>query len=411
MKKILLAALAASTMFSCNSREIDDVNTGNLENQNSVTITLNQPDLTKGISPEKDNTKHAIIGSARIFFLDASDTKVYQRELSNAEIQTIENDETTPGNKTIEITGIPTSAVKLYFLANVKTTEGTSYPEVEGSTSETRIRIDALQGDAVYAPMSGLSDLFLETTINNFTTTVEIKPIVSRIEIGQVTCENAATNPSTSDLEYYKLSGIFINHTRTNVLVSGAPYTTESPIDIQNQAIWSDPGANWEAYFAGNENFPYYTGGTFAVPSNWEANTFVNYCTPSNTGLSFYPDVTNGSTTTAPPTVDPIKNTWAYQVCPTNIVNDLPHIILKLTDIKYVNNPLAPTIEYVTVKKYKDSNNVELTEFKPGNVYRIDNLVFTHNQTTPKPYEENITVTATVTVIPWVVNLITPDWN
>jgi hypothetical protein len=406
MKKILLAALVASTMFSCNNGEIDGV--GNQEDQNSVFITLNQPDLTKGITPEKDNTKHALIGSARIFFLDASNIKVYQRELSNAEIALIVNTETTPGNKTIEITGIPNSAVRLYFLANVKTTDGGSYPEVTGDTSETRLRMDDLQGDAVYIPMSGLSTDFLETTTNSYTTSVDITPVVSRVEVGQLTCENALTPPSTSDIVSYKLSGVFINHARTHVLVSGGPYTTESPIDIQNQAIWSDPGTGWEAYFAGNVNFPYFTGGTFAVPTGWMANTFVDYCTPDNAALSFYPDLTNGATDVAPAT--PI-DAWAYQVCPTSIDNDLPHLIFKLTEVEYVNNPLAPTTQYITVSKYLDNANQPVTEFKPGHVYRIDNLVFTHDNTTPKPYEENITVTATVTVIPWEVNLISPDWN
>lgn len=139
------------------------------------------------------------------------------------------------------------------------------------------------------------------------------------------------------------------------------------------------------------------------------------YCMPTgNNATTFYPDLVYGSTSTDPG-VTP-KKAWGYQVCPSttvapNATADVPHIILKLTTVEYVDDPLAKTTKYVTVTKYIDGNNTPITEFKRGNVYRIQNLTFTHNDATDQPYQENITVIATVTVAPWVINNISPDWN
>lgn len=143
----------------------------------------------------------------------------------------------------------------------------------------------------------------------------------------------------------------------------------------------------------------------------------MDYCAPLASGLSFYPDVTNGATI-VPPVTTP-KPAWAYQVCPSTVpasgqttpVGDIPHIILKLTEVQYVNNPLGATTLYVVVSKYKDSTtNDNILEFKRGNVYRINNLVFNQTQATGKPYDSNISVTCSVTVKPWVINTINPVW-
>ena len=52
-----------------------------------------------------------------------------------------------------------------------------------------------------------------------------------------------------------------------------------------------------------------------------------------------------------------------------------------------------------------------ILEFKRGNIYRITDLKFTHINASDKPYEQNMLVTVTVTVEPWIINNITPDWG
>ena len=141
---------------------------------------------------------------------------------------------------------------------------------------------------------------------------MEISPIVARVELGQVTCQDVTVgSPISTDIIGYKLSGVFINNVNQYVLLNGTPYLN-APVNIVNQAGWA---TDYATYFTANVNFPHFSGGSPTAPSDWTANAFVDYCTPLASGLSFYPDVTNGATV-IPPVTTP-KPAWAYQVCPS----------------------------------------------------------------------------------------------
>lgn len=416
MKRILFTAMMAGALFACNKQ--DEVEAPDMTNgENTVTLTVTQNPQTKSITDQKGNSEYAVIGSGKIFFIDNSGNNIHQRELTASEVTALANTTSTPGNKTVTITGIPNTATTLYFIANLRTSAGTTYPMVTGSgRTEARFRLDQLQGNAVYVPMAGRSTTFTAGSgLHQYTATVELTPLVARFELGQITCQNqnGASAPAVNaDITEYKLSGVFMNHIHQDVLLDGTPYLVGAPVDIRNQPGWA---TNWDPYFSSfNTDFPYYVGGNPAAPSDWVDNAMCDYCTPIAAGLTFYPTSTNGATNTNPG-VNP-KQAWAYQVCPsltftTGTPADVPHLILKLTEVKYVSNDLGKTTLYVTVTKYKDSSNNPVNEFKRGNVYRIENLVFTHNESTAQPYEENITVTATVSVKPWTINSINPDWE
>ena len=415
MKKTVLMALLASSLFACNnSDELEAPLTG----ESSVTFSVKQSPTNRSVSDEKGATEYAIIGSGKLYFLDASYTSIYQRQLTDAEVATLANTSTTASSgNSVTITGVPSAAKYLYFMANIKTNVGQTFPAVEGTSSaDARLRVDLLQGDALKVPMSGLSNAFVVSGSNPlaFTASVELTPIVSRIEIDQVTYQNANYPGAaiSTDFTGFKLGGVFINNINQYVLLDGAPYLN-APVNIVNQASWA---SSWATYFTNNVNFPYYSGGSPSSPADWTANAFVNYCTPTTAALSFYPDQTNGATNVNPGTTP--KKTWAYQVCPSTVpasgqttpVADIPHVILKLTDVTYVANPLGQPIQYVTITKYKDGSGNPILQFKKGNVYRIENLTFNHTQATNKPYDSNITVTATVSVKSWVINTINPAW-
>ena len=405
MKKILLAALAASTMFSCNNKEIDGV--GKQDSTSSVVIKLEQKDLTKGINDEKKLDEYAVIKSAVIYFIDALGNKVYQRELSADEVTAIANTDITNGGKTIEIAGIPNSSKTLYFVANTKTVASEDLPQIIGLGSDgARLRIDDLQGAAINAPMAGRSDEFTEVTETSFTTSVTISPIVARIEVKKTSCVEETPGAATN-IKSYKLSGVFVNYARPSVLIAGTP-SDDIPGDIRSHEGWGNDG--WKSYLeSDNLIFPYFIPSSIPTPTDWKNNTFVDYCTPLKSSLIFYPNVTTGSTDEAPDDSD--KSAWAYQVCPAATAADLPHLIFKLTDVEYVSNEFAKAEEYLTVTKYKTIDGDPITAFERGNVYRIEDLTFTHENATPKPYEKNVTVTATVTVKPWKLNMINPDWD
>lgn len=403
-----------SAMFACDDKETTDEMP--MSGTNNVTLSVKQSDLTRSVSNQKGSAEYAILGSGKLYFLNNSMTSIFQRQLTPIEITTLANTSSTASSgSAITISGIPSSAQYLYFMANIKTDVGQVFPAVEGTTSsDARLRLDRLQGNAQNAPMSGLSPAFTMTSPNNYTVSVEISPIVARIEVGGVTCQNiTAGSPVSTDITSYKLSGIFINNINQYVRLDATPYLN-APVNIVNQAAWA---TDYATYFTNNVNFPHYAGGSPTAPNDWTANAFVDYCTPVSPGLSFYPDATNGATI-VPPTANP-KPAWAYQVCPSTVpasgqstpVADIPHIILKLTEVQYVNNPLGATTLFVVVSKYKDSTtNANILEFKRGNVYRIENLVFNQTQATSKPYDSNISVTCNVTVKPWVINSINPVW-
>lgn len=406
-------AIAATSLFACSKQ--DDQNIVTPTGENTVTISVKQKSTAKGVTDQKDADEYAVIASGKLYFIDELGTSIYQRELTAPEVASLANTSTTEGGNTITITGVPNTAKKLYFMANIKTTAGTSLPPVEGTTSsDARLRIDRLQANVLNAPMSGLSEVFTQSSGNVYTTSVLLTPIVARVEIGQVSCQNqnGAGQPAVSaDITGYKLSGVFVNNIHQAVTLAATPLGT--PLDIKAQSGWA---TGWVNYFnSTNTVFPYYAGGSPAAPADWVANSMFTYCTPSGgVALVFYPNQTNGSTSTDP-AVTP-KKAWAYQVAPSTTVPlgspaDVPHIILKLTDVEYDDNPLGLDTKYVTVTKYKDNLGNSVPEFKRGNVYRISNLIFTHNEATNQPYEQNITVTATVTVAPWVINEVVPDWS
>lgn len=411
IKKAILLTSLVSVFFACN-KEDEIENVPEVTGANSVTLSVRQEAFTKSIEDKKNNTDRALIGSAKIYFIDSLDVSVFQRQLTSSEITALSN----PTTKEVTISGVPSSAKRLFFVANIKTDVFPSYPLIEGTNKDdARLRLDRLQGNTQYVPMSGISNVFQKTGSNTYAASVEIKPLPSRLEIGKITSVNNSTSGVVnSDIKSYKLSGIFIDNVHPYVLLSALPYLN-NPVSIVNQAGWLN--SSWQSYFTGNAYFPYYSGGSLDIPSGWATNTFVQYCTPQNTGTIFYPDQTYGATTTDPGSSSNLS--WAFQVSPstkpasgqTTPVADLPHIILQLTNVVYQGDTDGPTTLYVVVSKFKTNpGNVSVLQFDRGNVYRIEDLVFSQSQATSKPYDSNITVTCTVTVSPWTINLINPEW-
>lgn len=414
IRKITLLTALVSVLFACEDKETPEEIP--LTGSNNVTLSVGQNTFSRGINSQKGANEYAVLGSGKLYFLNSAYTSIFQRQLTPAEVTVLGNtSSTSTSGNPVTISGVPSSAQYVYFMANIKTDVGQVFPAVEGTTSaDARLRLDRLQGNVQNVPMSGLSSAFTQSSPNNFTTSVEISPIVARVELAQVTCQNVTVgSPISTDITGYKLSGVFINNVNQYVLLDGTPYLN-APVNIVNQAGWT---TDYATYFTNNVNFPHFAGGSPTAPSDWTANAYVDYCTPTTAGLFFYPDATNGATI-IPPTADP-KPAWAYQVCPSTVpasgqttpVADIPHIILKLTEVQYVNNPLGATTLYVVVSKYKDATtNNNILEFKRGNVYRINNLIFNQTQATNKPYDSNISVTCSVTVKPWVINSINPAW-
>ena len=421
MKRILLMAAIATSLFACSKSETEKGSDPTTQKEVSISINQASKPVLKGVSDKKTAGEHAVIGSAFIYFLDAENNNVLYRELTTAEVAVVANtaSTSTTGNA-IKISGVPSSAVSLYFVANTQTTDGAGFPIIDDiGTITSNLRIDRLQADAKHVPMAGLSGAFIVgAAANTFTASVTLTPLVARLEVGKLTYvnENGASAPlMPSDYTKYKLSGLYINDIYKSVLLGGKPSLSGPKLDIRLQGAWMDD-QSWPLFFgSANDKFPYYQGATPVVPAGWVANSMVTHCTPSNLGLVFYPNLTTGSSTVAPsPTTE--NNVWGYQICPSTTVGvgapaDVPHLILKLTEVELEGGlGLVNPTQYITIEKYKDNLGDPILEFKRGNVYSISSLEFTHTQASEKPYVTNISVEVTVTVEPWVINEITPDF-
>ena len=99
MKKILFVAIMAGAMFACNKQDEitgPDENTG----ENTVTLTVKQAAQTRSISDQKGSSEYAVIGSGKIYFIDASGNNIHQRELTATEITALANTASTAGGNT-----------------------------------------------------------------------------------------------------------------------------------------------------------------------------------------------------------------------------------------------------------------------------------------------------------------------
>ncbi len=412
MKKFLFSLLSMSVVVACNNA---DSLSSDSEQQSSDTRSINlritQASSSRTIGEELEDGTYAIIGSGVILFKDSSGEIVYQRDLTSDEVTTVQNTSSTATtNEYISINDVPSTAGELFFIANVSTLDSSDYPDIiDESTSSARLRVDLLQGDTTYSPMSGSSSDFVSTD-DGYTVNVVITPMVARLEVAQVSylSQDDESDVST-DFTSFNLAGVYVNNIYPYVLTTGEPYTTDGKVSIVDQDGWDDD--DWSSYLTANTVFPYYTDGSVDVPDNWTDGAMVDYGTSTDSALSFYPNSTSGSSATQ----EDESYVWSYQVVPssstaTSDSPDVPHIILKLTDVEYVDNDLGATTRYVTVQNYTSTSG-SIYSFSPGNVYRITNLSFSNAQASSKPYDDNISMTATVEVTPWSVVELSPDWN
>ena len=81
---------------------------------------------------------------------DNAYTSIFQRQLIPEEVTTLANTSfAATSGKGGTISGVPSSAQYLYFMANIKTDVGQVFPAVEGTTSaDARLRLNRLQGTA-----------------------------------------------------------------------------------------------------------------------------------------------------------------------------------------------------------------------------------------------------------------------
>ena len=118
IKKTILLAMLVSALFACDDKETtEDIP---LTGINNVTLNVGQSAFSRGVNGQKGTSEYAVLGSGKLYFLNSSYTSIFQRQLTPAEVTTLANTSSTAtSGKGVTISGVPSSAQYLYFMANM----------------------------------------------------------------------------------------------------------------------------------------------------------------------------------------------------------------------------------------------------------------------------------------------------
>lgn len=203
---------------------------------------------------------------------------------------------------------------------------------------------------------------------NKFKVTLNPKPQVARLEIGNIQCTDLGT--------YYD-----------KFTVAGMGFMNFAP----TQTGWSN------TYLAP-------VTPTYGTTVTYDQDGFDALVAANNT---WNYDAATGTTEISSSTTQ--YNPTAGKFCYNFFPNVMPHLKLKLSGVhpKGSSNPLSQDV-YVTVTKYHFPDGV--TTFEAGKIYQLD---FTFTEKNLGLYDnKQICVEATVTIDPWViVPGLTPDFS
>lgn len=269
----------------------------------------------------------------------------------------------------------PTSIANGSLLQNIELMMSNLLPAYDDSGEEDK-DTHGVKYAALYNAAAATIDKTTDTA--NWTAAINIAPVVTRFEIAEISGTAEISDTETySGLLSYTLSGVYMNNVYTSVKLGA-------------NTIFATGATKLDEAFDETTTFP------VAGRTAWSCDVFAD---EYEAGLTYGP--TNG--------------VWAYHVAPVDASTDAtktPQIVLHLTDVVFGTSAADSQASdfdnlYVPIVGFKD-NSGAITEFKRGNVYRIESLEFnrTHTKTDTDPSE--ITLTATVTVLGWEINTVNP---
>ncbi len=403
---LLVLIIIVFVVVSCSGVEVYDTPT-NDSGSAVVNIQLKTTGTTsKSVDTQTQDGEYSVINSAAIYFLDSYDVMVFWRELTEDEVSSIQNTSTTAGNKQLTIEGVPSTARYLIFVANCATNYHPDFVPMNSTTSRSTYRLDSLQAGGVSTvPLFDRSATFTLESEEPLLYSVEVvlEPVVARLEVGAVSFTQQ-TPLLGADFSAFKLGGLYLNNIRPRVMINGMAYS-DAPVDARDYSLWDTQ--QWSEVF-GSTTFPYLS----EAPDGWVSGALQTVCAPVESALKFYPSQETGATSTQ----GNDELVWAYNITPSSntevgvVSADIPHIILRLTDVEYVNRPTGSTEQYVVVTGYRNSDGTTLEGFENGCVYRITDLAFEYDNATNNPYDPKSEVMVTVSVKPWSVTEVLPNF-
>ncbi len=273
------------------------------------------------------------------------------------------------------INNLPGSVVAVHVVGN-RPAE-VSYPTLLTNISqvENTILEAATQSDISQVSLYGHSALVPPATQGeNYTCNVNLNPIVARLELADM--------KATGSIASFKVEGIFIDKFYTQSTVGGNP-----SLDYLRYI-----GADNNAFMAGTAQYPAALSGI----------TYDGYPAPLES---------SGNPALAKPVTD--GDVWAYNLfapVSSGTVDNVPRIIIRLSDIQTNNGTTISGTQYLTIKGLRE-NGTLLTGIQAGKIYKIGTGVFSFDETnlTTTPNLNTIDVEVKVTLATWSIVDVTPD--
>jgi len=382
---VSLMALVAVFFVSCSTEtDIIEENDGGKD----VTLTISTSPLTKSLDASQVGQKAPIVDTKDlyVYFMDASSNTVASYKLTDTQIGEIKK------STGFKFTNLDPSVASVYVVANVPKT-GVTMPTAPTTTTLDAVNLTVMNiadqqtanaASVVLANTGKKVESTFTKTGNasngnaQFTATVVLTPIVSRIQIAKVSVDTDGTISS------FTLEGIYIDNFYTTMSIGGAFSTDISNagnIALLESSILKDVNAE----------------GMVQNPGN-----------------------------VSPTQVSPLQ-VYGYQLFPTKApeapadqLSNVPYIILKLTHVKKSSTATRDISDsetyYVAVKAYKTdvtppTASTTITEFLAGKIYTIANIPVSEKNLVTDPTKSLINVTVNVTIEDWDKVAIKPDFG
>lgn len=375
--KYLMFALATFMLLSCSKDDTDVL--GNDIGVKNVTVKI-------ATLQSKAQENHVPTGTitaiedAVILFHNGSGGQVFSHELTADEIRTLT---AAPTAGSITIGSVPASASKIAIVANYKACgQGTSYSGVNGTSTidvanlhpATGVAKVVMYGDGT---ISGTAVGGSSLGDNTYPAAVTVSPIASRLEVSGIAADTTAGGPKKGEIKSYKLVGVFVpNHYPTGTIAGsvGASATGTGTL-VKPTAV---------TYYTGS--FPL-TSGT-GILNDYNATELI--LTESLFGYNMFPAVN---------------------------ASNLPNVVVAVRDVMYISDDSGSEslldgggLKYITITDYftDAAKNTPLTQFKNGNVYGIESLLFGLKDLGDEPYTKAKNVAVTISITPWTYQQIYP---
>lgn len=377
MKKILLIALAATTLLSC-SKENDSVVPDQTGTKN-VSLSIARM-TTKAVSdPDVADKTYTAVEDGVIYFFDKDDAKVFTRILTTGELTALSSDD---HKDAVIVVAVPQSATSIVMIANYKASTANEYSAIIATTKTEISQIAIAVGSqmstgvekVILSGAAKITDVDANATPPTAAADITITPIVSRLEVAGIAAKHASEGQvATGEINSFRLLGVFIpNYYATGFVVAG---TGQGNLVKPTTA---------EDYDGATEPFD-------AKLFDYKAE-----------GLTL-------------PLAD--KTSFAYHTFPATGAVNLPNIVLKVDQVTYNNGVVTDAsyengaVQYITVSDYWTEANkggTQVSNFNAATIYRINSLLFGLENLGPNPFTQNKTVTVTVTVKEWTLQEIFP---